>query len=375
MSSTLCSAVSISSRLLVVLTPILLALQACAPVPDGYRATIRRTSYGIPHIEAADLASLGFGEGYAQAEDHLCTIADQVVRARGERAKYFGPGEDDRHLLSDVGMKGLRVHELAGEALAEQDEEFRSWYQGFVDGYNLYLEETGGDDVPGWCRGADWVFPITVEDLAAHHRVVTLTTSGLAPMIAGAQPPEPAEENASVAPDSAGAEGDRFARSVWESALDRGASNGWALGRDWTEKGRGMLIGNPHYPWVGSNRFWEKHLVIPGELDAYGVSLVGGPGVALGFNDAVGWTHTVSAGHRITLFKLDLVDGDPTSYVYDGGTRQMTPRPVAVEVRQDDGSLVTEEHTVWFSHHGPVINFPDVGWSEDLVFAVRDANE
>jgi acyl-homoserine-lactone acylase len=234
-------------RSFTVLAPILLVLQACAPVPDGYRATIRRTSYGIPHIEAADLASLGFGEGYAQAEDHLCSIADQVVRARGERARYFGPGLDNVHLLSDVGMKGLQIHERAGESFARQDEEFRSWYQGFVAGYNLFLEETGSDRVPGWCRGADWVVPITVEDLAAYHRVVTLNTSGLAAMIASAQPPETSEV---VAESSAmpGAAGDRFARSDWESALDRGASNGWALGSDWTETGRGMLIGNPHYP-------------------------------------------------------------------------------------------------------------------------------
>ena len=51
----------------------------------GYKARIRRTSFGIPHIEAANLASLGFGEGYAQAEDDLCTIAEQVIEARGLR--------------------------------------------------------------------------------------------------------------------------------------------------------------------------------------------------------------------------------------------------------------------------------------------------
>ena len=52
---------------------------------SSYKARIRRTSFGIPHIEAANLASLGFGEGYAQAEDDLCTIAEQVIEARGLR--------------------------------------------------------------------------------------------------------------------------------------------------------------------------------------------------------------------------------------------------------------------------------------------------
>ena len=47
-----------------------------------YSAEIRRTSHGIPHIKAADIGSLGFGEGYAFAQDHLCSLADQIVKAR-----------------------------------------------------------------------------------------------------------------------------------------------------------------------------------------------------------------------------------------------------------------------------------------------------
>jgi hypothetical protein len=104
------------------------------PAVDGagrYEATIRRTSYGIPHIVATDLASLGFGEGYAQAEDHLCTIADQVVRGRGERAKYFGRGEDDRHLLSDIAAKALGARADADSNRAVEPQEARDWFDGF----------------------------------------------------------------------------------------------------------------------------------------------------------------------------------------------------------------------------------------------------
>jgi acyl-homoserine lactone acylase PvdQ len=142
------------------------------PAVDGagrYEATIRRTSYGIPHIAATDLASLGFGEGYAQAEDHLCTIDDQVVRRRGERAKYFGRGEGDRHVLSDIAAKAMRAREDADSGRAAEPQEVRDWLGGFVAGYNLYLERTGRDALPGWCRGQDWVFPITPADLALEY--------------------------------------------------------------------------------------------------------------------------------------------------------------------------------------------------------------
>ena len=44
-------------------------------------------------------------------------------------------------------------------------------------------------------------------------------------------------------------------------------SNAIALGRLATTNGRGMLLGNPHYPWSGPSRFHMAHLTIPGELD------------------------------------------------------------------------------------------------------------
>jgi len=78
------------------------------------------------------------------------------------------------------------------------------------------------------------------------------------------------------------------------------ASNGWAIGADRSATGGGMLVANPHFPWEGELRFWEVHLTVPGELDAYGVQLSGLPGIGIGFNEEYAWTHTVSAGNRFT---------------------------------------------------------------------------
>jgi acyl-homoserine-lactone acylase len=61
---------------------------------ERYNAEIRRTQYGIPHILARDYGSLGYGYGYAFAQDNLCVLADRVVTLRGERSRYFGPTAD-----------------------------------------------------------------------------------------------------------------------------------------------------------------------------------------------------------------------------------------------------------------------------------------
>src|ERR1700754_3257796 len=62
---------------------------------DHYSAVIRRTEFGIPHILAANFGDLGYGYGYAFAQDNLCTLADLIVTTDGERSEFFGPDARD----------------------------------------------------------------------------------------------------------------------------------------------------------------------------------------------------------------------------------------------------------------------------------------
>src|SRR5919199_3985898 len=54
-------------------------------------AVIRRTAHGIPHISARDYRGVGFGYGYAFAQDDICPIAEDYITVRGERSRFFGP--------------------------------------------------------------------------------------------------------------------------------------------------------------------------------------------------------------------------------------------------------------------------------------------
>ena len=86
-------------------------------------------------------------------------------------------------------------------------------------------------------------------------------------------------------------------------------SNALGFGSALTESGRGILLGNPHYPWHGPSRFHIAHLTLPGEVDVMGASLVTTSRVAIGFTQRVAWSHTVSTALRFTMFRLDLVPG------------------------------------------------------------------
>ncbi len=372
-------------RLAAALATVTLVLVACSsdsdPVEEGgsdgdpvetsgdYAATIRRTEHNVPHITADDLGSLGFGYGYAFAEDHLCSLADAIVQANSEAASVFG----DDHLAADAVYAALDITGAARNEFDGQDAELQSVIRGYADGYNQYLDETGVADVPGYCAGEDWVRPIDEYDLAAYYKVLSLRASvdPLIGFVFSATPP--VDEGAAAGTGDDVAEQEAAWASLLPDASELG-SNGWAIGPDRTEDGTSMVVGNPHFPWQGALRFYEVHLTVPGTIDVYGASLLGSPAVNIGFTENVAWTHTVSAGSRFTAYTLDLVDGDPTKYVYGDEERDLRPVEVSIDVLGDDGTVETVDHTIWFSHYGPVIDFPGVGWTDTQVLTFRDAN-
>src|SRR3546814_10885261 len=122
-------------------------------------------------------------------------------------------------------------------------------------------------------RISDWSSDVCSSDLLM--RRYTLEGSSLqfvADMVA-AQPPRSAQAASSVPAD--------FGSVVRRVSYGVG-SNAVALGKDATTDGRGLLLGNPHYPWQGILRFYQFHLTIPGKLAVMGAALPGLPVVNIG---------------------------------------------------------------------------------------------
>lgn len=334
-------------------------------------ADIRRTSYGVPHIRASDERGLGVGMGYAYAQDNLCLLANEIVTVNGERASFFGPDqatlEERNNLASDVFFNWLNTPEAVAAFWKAQTPEMQQRIEGYVAGYNRYLKDKGA---PAQCQAA-WVRPLVVQDLVKLTRRL-LVEGGIgqfAEALVGAAPPQ---ATASVQPGAkafamAAANQQRF-------TLDRG-SNAVAVGRDRSFNGRGMLLANPHFPWVGGMRFYEMHLTIPGQLDVMGAALPGLPVVNIGFNQHVAWTHTVDTSKHFTLYRLTLDPKDATRYLLDGKSIPLDKTAVTVQVKQADGSLKAVTHNVYSSQFGPVVQWPGkLDWDNHYAFSLRDAN-
>jgi acyl-homoserine-lactone acylase len=342
---------------------------------QGYEATIRRTPDGVPHILAETTSDLAFGQGWASGEDRTCDLADQILKIRGERAAWFGAGDDDANITSDLAWRSLDLLTRAESDWEDASDNVRQLMTAYVDGWNGHLAEVGADGIDDWCAGEDWVRALEPIEVYAYARAVALQASSgqLVDFIGTAQPPgaivtdtQPgAAPVAEAAPASTG-------DLPWSEPIM--ASNGWAIGSERSEADGGMLVANPHFPWEGELRFWEVHLTIPGELNIYGVQLSGLPGIGIGFTEEFGWTHTVSAGSRFTAYRLGLAPGDATSYVYGDEIRPMTGTDITIDVLGDDGSTTQRTQTMWSTHYGPVIDFPGFGWSDAATITYRDAN-
>jgi acyl-homoserine-lactone acylase len=356
----------------------------CASTPattdDARTASIQRTAHGVAHVTAPDAETLAYGMAYAYAQDNVCLTANQLVTVRGERSRYFGgatPGLLARRMLPNEQIDLFIAAHMDDAALdlawAAASAESQALARGAVAGYNRYLADQGSR-LPAACNGQPWVRPMTLAEFRRQGELtaVQAATAALADAVLAAQPPI-AKAAAPAAVDLAAAVAAMREAGLLDAPL---GSNAWAFGKDSTANGSGLLLGNPHFPWAGVNRFWQAHLTIPGSLDVMGVAIGNFPTVTIGFNKDVAWSHTVSTGKRFTLHELTLVAGDPTSYVVDGQAVKMSSRSVSAQVRGADGNLQAKTQTLWSTRWGPVVVLPRAGlnWTDRTAYALKDAN-
>ena len=342
------------------------ALVACAPEAivsnDDSSASsnamketvgVRWTEHGIPHITAQTWEGLGFGFAHSVAQNGVCVLAKELIAVNGELSKYFGA--ENGNVNSDAFHRALLNDAKIDQYLGASSDNSNAMDSGYARGYNRYID-THADQLPASCAGAEWIKPIDERDLARLAIGVGIRY-GLGRVT---------DQIATAAPNQAIA-----ALKPIDLTLDveKIGSNAYAFGSDLTDTGRGILLGNPHYPWQGPSRFHMAHLTLPGEIDFMGVGLIATPRLALGFNDTIAWSHTVSTALRFTFFRLDLVPGNAMAYLVGDEERAIEAIEVAVET---DAGI--ENRTVYLTHLGPVVAGPNTPWNDQHVYVMRDVN-
>ncbi len=300
-----------------------------APKTLAEQVTIRRDTFGIPHILGETEEAAAFGLGYAQAEDHCLQIAQSYVSARGEEAKYFGRGSDGDFLLKQFDNYGA-----CRQNFAQLDPLLQKMFRAYAAGINRYVTQHR-HELPAWIPTFN-----EIDVLANIHEGSINAVNGVVRRLQAKYENKPLPQIGLL-------------QNEFTADAEAAGSNAFAIGPSRSVSGKAMLLGNPHLNW--SSRYWEAHITVPGKINFFGSTLPGLPVLRAGFNEHLGFVQTNNAPDMADVYALKLDPANPNQYVFDGKPRPLTKREVAVEIKTADGSLRTEKKSFESSHLGQII--------------------
>ena len=366
--------------------------RAHAAVPGlGATVEVEYDDRAVPHIFAATEADAYRALGYVVARDRLFQLYVQTMAGSGRLTEVGGA----RLLALDREMRRLGLPRAAERKLAAAPDTSLAMRlaRAYADGVNAYLDEMPAAAVPlefrllgirpphwspidsyhllsrmGWILAS---ISTERDRAAAAARVGARAAAALFPDVSPIQ--EPIQPNGAAAaridrlmlpppgaPDSAAGLASTVLNAIAPLAIGEQsedeprtmASNNWAVSPRRSAGGHAMLAGDPHLELSLPSIWYEAHLVVPGSLDAYGVTIPGAPAIVIGFNRDVAWTFTNTSTDVLDLYE-EHVDDDrrPTRYLVDGAWRTLERR---VEVYRDRSGGTIATDTVYFTHRGPM---------------------
>jgi len=329
----------------------------------------------VPHVFAQNDYDLYYMQGYLQARDRLFQMEMQTYDAAGRLSEIIGPSLLER----DKQTRRWGMVYGAEQAVAEVQKHEPSWtiFEAYSAGVNAFISSLEPQDYPLEYKLIDispepWtplktalLLKNMTRTLAAGNSDVahsnTLAYFGeefmeqffdrdydlLDPVIPSTRVWDfdrvPVE-----APDTLFVP--RQAKSVNPFPVPEGiGSNNWAVSGEKTASGYPILSNDPHLRLTLPSIWYEMQLHAPG-VNTYGVTLLGAPGVVIGFNEQVAWGVTNVASDVLDWYEIQFQDERLEAYWHDKQWKQTTKRVEEYKVRGQ--GLVTD--TVVYTHHGPV---------------------
>jgi acyl-homoserine-lactone acylase len=304
-------------------SPFLHATSAQGQVPVTW------DNWGVPHIEASSESALAYAAGWAQMRSHANVVLTLMARSRGRLAETPGHLQLDYALEQDRWVHQMGIAKTALQWWDQQQPIERETLESFADGINDFAT-AHPDDINDELRA---VLPIQAVDVLARLAHVMLYDFAV---------------SAARVAEDAGA-WHRGGEPAMASVQNRG-SNAVAIAPR-KSGSAALLLSNPHLPWSDLVRWFEYESITP-EGSFYGVSLLGLPTQVIGFNQKLGWTHTVNPMHSYYLYELKL-EGD--GYLLDGKPTAFETRTETIRARQPSGEFIEKPITVNDSIFGPVV--------------------
>lgn len=318
--------------------------------PDlSQQVMVLRTEFGVPHIEAENIKAAGYALGYLQMEDYGDRIAERLLKARGEWAKYKELKGDKLTSAIDSDASNRRDYKRAVETWQKLESDTRDFLSGFARGVNRYIKLHPNEF-------DNWVKPhYTGYDV--HARDIVSPSNGTIRRFLSAL--EEKNENEDMA--TVGSEATRENQTIWarlaeefeEPHYDTG-SNVWAFAPERTASGNAILMRNPHLSWGAG--YYEAKIDVPGKINFYGDFRIGRAlGIIGGFNERLGWSTTNNNPDLDEIYSFKADPDRPDHFIIDGTSVPLNRETVQVEFKHGD-AIGTEPREFWTTPYGPVIH-------------------
>ncbi len=394
--------------------------------------TVTRDALGIPTITAASRVDLARAVGFLHGQERFFQMDLQRRQPAGELSALVGPAA----LNADRAQRVHRFRSVAKRALALAPADYRAELDAYAAGVNAGLAALAAEPFEylalrltpePWTpedsmltliamsvtlQGSQWEYERTLGTLAGLPEPVFEFLAGRAsdwesPIVGAPHPvpPVPAPgvfeirsgqtyfgndagvqapakvARTSIAPDATAP--DPSASLPWWVRLPREeeatlGSNNWAVSGARSKTGSAIVANDMHLRLAVPNIWYRATYVLPDERrpgqtrTLSGVTLPGGPQMAVGTNGDIAWGFTNSAGDWSDLVIIEPVPGDPTKYQTPDGPRAFDlahepivvkgAAPVDFEVRSTIwGPIVARDHqdrelaSRWVAHDAAVL--------------------
>lgn len=349
------------------------------------RVEVHYDDRGVPHVFATRIDDAWRALGFVVARDRLFQLELQTRAATGTLTGLAGA----RALPLDREMRELGLDAYARRVWAAMPDTAlaRRAAIAFADGVSAWAARMTPAELPleyrlAGARPQRWEpwhtvallgrmgYTLAYNDAELRHERVAALVGRAA---ADALYPKDAPLQEPIEPNGAGRPVERLVRipepgapdsarllalrgldlpSARRDVTDALGSNNWAVAPSRSASGHALLAGDPHLELSLPSIWYETHLVVPGELDAYGVTFPGAPSVIIGFNRDAAWSFTNTDSDVLDRW-VESVDDmqSPTRYLVDGAWRALRLEPTTY--RDKAGALIATD-TIRWTHRGPM---------------------
>ena len=309
---------------------------------------IIRDSWGIPHIYGSTDTDAAYALAYAHAEDDFITIQNALLKARGEYASVYGPGENNINAIMDYVVGLLKVWDTIDKKYnTDLDIETIELCEAYADGINAYINDYNHEI-------DEHIYPVSGKDIIAGtvHKTPFFFQLPLFLSDLYFKSPDQIPEH--------------YSRS---DVLDKiKGSNVYALSPKVTKNKNTILGINAHQPYEGELAWYEAHINSKEGWNMIGGLFPGSPIILVGHNEHLGWGHTVNKPDILDIYDLEINPENENQYKFDNEWHDMEVFEVLIKIKVVGKVKIKRKQKAYWSIHGPVIK------GEKSTYAIRYSN-